>query len=148
MFRSHNHALVTQSEPTGTLRPTKRPPPCYSRLLPVQSSLLLHSAVVQRLAISTKYASAAFGAALAKSSQTLAKVESDLASVSRLIKNDAGVRGFVHNPTLSPMIVHGPGDYFCVFGCRRKEGCYFRHHQEFVDRFVGEWEVGRIGRSD
>lgn len=52
-------------------------------------------------AISTKYASAAFGAALAKSSQTLTKVEADLASVSKLINGDAEVREFVYNPTLS-----------------------------------------------
>ncbi|KAK0212959.1 ATP synthase subunit 5 [Desarmillaria ectypa] len=52
-------------------------------------------------AISTKYASAAFGAALAKSSQTLTKVEADLTSVSKLLKSDANVREFVHNPTLS-----------------------------------------------
>ncbi|KAF8902889.1 OSCP/delta subunit of ATPase [Gymnopilus junonius] len=51
--------------------------------------------------IASKYAKAVFGAALAKSPQTLNKVHSDLVNISNTVKKDAEVADFVTNPTLS-----------------------------------------------
>lgn len=52
-------------------------------------------------AIASKYAKAAFGAALAKSPQTLTKVHSELVNISNTVKKDPDVATFVTNPTLS-----------------------------------------------
>lgn len=52
-------------------------------------------------AIATKYSRALFGAALAKSPQTLTKVHNELTIVSNAIQNDPDVSAVVHNPTLS-----------------------------------------------
>ncbi|KAF9528564.1 OSCP/delta subunit of ATPase [Crepidotus variabilis] len=51
--------------------------------------------------IAAKYSQALFGAALAKSPQTLTKVHSELVNVSTAIKKDPEVATFVKNPTLS-----------------------------------------------
>ena len=51
--------------------------------------------------IASKYSKALFGAALAKSPQTVTKVHSELATVATAIKKDPGVSAVVHNPTLS-----------------------------------------------
>lgn len=52
-------------------------------------------------AIAAKYSKAVFGAALAKSPQTLAKVHTELSNVSTSIQKDPEVSAFVYNPTLS-----------------------------------------------
>jgi F-type H+-transporting ATPase subunit O len=52
-------------------------------------------------AIASKYAKAAFGAALSKSPQTLTKVHIELSNVSNAIKTNPDLRTFVNNPTLS-----------------------------------------------
>jgi len=52
-------------------------------------------------AIAAKYSKAVFGAALAKSPQTLTKVHTELTNVANAIKKDPEVGSFVHNPTLS-----------------------------------------------
>jgi len=52
-------------------------------------------------AIATKYSKALFNASLAKSPQTLAKVHTDLSSVTAAIKKNPDMSSFVHNPTLS-----------------------------------------------
>jgi F-type H+-transporting ATPase subunit O len=51
--------------------------------------------------LATKYSKATFNAALAKSPQTLAKVEAELAALANAIKSEPAVREFVSNPTLS-----------------------------------------------
>lgn len=52
-------------------------------------------------AIATKYSKAVYGAALAKSPQTLAKVHTELTNFSNVIQKDPTVSEFVNNPTLS-----------------------------------------------
>jgi len=52
-------------------------------------------------AIALKYSHAVYGAALAKSPQTLTKVASELAAVSKTLAADAKVSEFFSNPTLS-----------------------------------------------
>lgn len=52
-------------------------------------------------AISTKYAQAAYGAALKKSPATLDTVQKELTSISSAIKSDGKLAAFVNNPTLS-----------------------------------------------
>ncbi|KAF9484417.1 F1 complex, OSCP/delta subunit of ATPase [Pholiota conissans] len=52
-------------------------------------------------AIATKYSKAVYGAALAKSPQTLTKVHIELANFSSVLQKDAEVAVFVNNPTLS-----------------------------------------------
>jgi F-type H+-transporting ATPase subunit O len=52
-------------------------------------------------AIAPKYSKALFGAALAKSPQTLIKVHTELSSVATTIKKYPDFSAFVHNPTLS-----------------------------------------------
>ncbi|KAF9050035.1 OSCP/delta subunit of ATPase [Panaeolus papilionaceus] len=51
--------------------------------------------------IATKYSKAVFGAALAKSPQTLTQVHTELASVSATLAKDVELNEFVSNPTLS-----------------------------------------------
>ncbi len=51
--------------------------------------------------IATKYSKALFGAALAKSPQTLTKVHNELTTVSNVIQKDPEISSVVHNPTLS-----------------------------------------------
>jgi len=51
--------------------------------------------------IATKYSKALFGAALAKSPQTLTKVHNELTILSNAIQKDSEISSFVHNPTLS-----------------------------------------------
>ena len=52
-------------------------------------------------AIALKYSNALYGAALAKSPQTLTKVHSELATFASTIKQNPDISAFVHNPTLS-----------------------------------------------
>lgn len=52
-------------------------------------------------AIASKYAQAAYGAALKKSPTTLDSVQKELASISSVIKSNKEISAFVHNPTLS-----------------------------------------------
>lgn len=51
--------------------------------------------------IATKYSKAVYGAALAKSPQTLTKVHAELASFSSVLQKDPATASFVNNPTLS-----------------------------------------------
>ncbi|KAK7035297.1 ATP synthase F0 subcomplex subunit OSCP atp5 [Paramarasmius palmivorus] len=52
-------------------------------------------------AIALKYSNAVYGAALAKSPQTLTKVHTELANVSTTIKQSPEINAFINNPTLS-----------------------------------------------
>ncbi|KAF8324476.1 OSCP, subunit 5 of the stator stalk of mitochondrial F1F0 ATP synthase [Cantharellus anzutake] len=52
-------------------------------------------------AIATKYAQAAYGAALKKSPQTLDAVQKELSAIGAAIKKDEKLASFVHNPTLT-----------------------------------------------
>jgi F-type H+-transporting ATPase subunit O len=68
------------------------------------AAVLASSASASRRAASTlalKYSKAAFGAALAKSPQTLNKVAGELAALGNAIKSDPALKEFVSNPTLS-----------------------------------------------
>ncbi|KJA27836.1 hypothetical protein HYPSUDRAFT_130705 [Hypholoma sublateritium FD-334 SS-4] len=51
--------------------------------------------------IATKYSKAVYGAALAKSPQTLTKVHAELANFSSVLQKDPAAASFVNNPTLS-----------------------------------------------
>lgn len=51
--------------------------------------------------IALKYSKAVYGAALAKSPQTLTKVHADLTNVSNSITQQPEISSFLHNPTLS-----------------------------------------------
>lgn len=52
-------------------------------------------------AIASKYSQAVYNAALAKSPQTLTKVNTELTSFVSTLKQNKEIDGFVHNPTLS-----------------------------------------------
>jgi len=52
-------------------------------------------------AIASKYAQAAYGAALKKSPQTLDSVQKELSAIGTAIKKDEKLASFVHNPTLT-----------------------------------------------
>ncbi|KAJ8077112.1 ATP synthase F0 subcomplex subunit OSCP atp5 [Marasmius tenuissimus] len=52
-------------------------------------------------AIASKYSNAVYGAALAKSPQTLTQVHTELANVVSAIKQNQEVNSFIRNPTLS-----------------------------------------------
>lgn len=52
-------------------------------------------------AIALKYSKAVYGAALAKSPQSLSKVQTELANVAAAIKQDTKLATFISNPTLS-----------------------------------------------
>lgn len=52
-------------------------------------------------AIASKYSQAIYNAALAKSPQTLTKVNTELTSFVSTLKQNKEIDGFVHNPTLS-----------------------------------------------
>jgi F-type H+-transporting ATPase subunit O len=51
--------------------------------------------------IALKYSNAVYSAALAKSPQTLAKVQTELTSISKSIKDTPELNTFINNPTLS-----------------------------------------------
>lgn len=51
--------------------------------------------------IAPKYSKAAYNAALAKSPQTLTKVQSELAAIAASLKENAQLGGFISNPLLS-----------------------------------------------
>lgn len=51
--------------------------------------------------IALKYSNAVYGAALAKSPQTLTKVHAELGSVTTTIQQKPGIASFIRNPTLS-----------------------------------------------
>lgn len=72
-------------------------------LLSVARSVAVNPGLGRRAAsaIALKYSNAVYGAALAKSPAALTKVHTELSSVASTIKQNADIRTFVHNPTLS-----------------------------------------------
>jgi F-type H+-transporting ATPase subunit O len=72
-------------------------------LLASTARFVSHTGLGRRAAsaLATKYSKALFGAALAKSPQTLTKVHTELASVASTIQKDSNLSAIVHNPTLS-----------------------------------------------
>jgi F-type H+-transporting ATPase subunit O len=79
----------------------------FSSTLPTMLSAArtaVSSAQFGRRAASTlalKYSKAAFNAAVSKNPQTLTKVQSELSAIATALKDQASVRAFVSNPTLS-----------------------------------------------